>query len=124
MTGEVSEKKKLDVLRHAIGWGRESSRNHFVAGEGSDNCNACRALVAEGRMVEHRASDLTGGDPLFVATPAGRQWAEDNAPPPPKLTAGQKRYREYLKSNSDLSFFAWLERRQAVLKQERAAWSA
>lgn len=108
----ITDTKKLELLRHTTGWGRESNRNHFVAGEGSANCETCRALVAEGRMVEHRASDLTGGDPLFVATQAGREWLDANPPPKARLRPGQKRYRDYLASDSNVSFGQWLKQHQ------------
>lgn len=120
----ISDEQKLELIRHTIGWGRESNRNHFVAGEGSTNCDTCRALVAEGRMVEHKASDLTVGDPLFVATTAGREWAEANPPPKVRLRPGQRRYRDYLKSDSNLTFGDWLKARQAAQAAKRAVATA
>lgn len=120
----ITDAQKLDLLRHTIGWGRESNRNHFVAGEGSANCDICRALVNEGRMVEYAPSDLTGGDPLFLATPAGREWTAANAPPAPKLTPGQRRYRDYLKSDSNLAFGDWLKAHAAPKRRASAGATA
>lgn len=117
----VTDQQKLELLRHTIGWGGNANRNHFVAGDGSTNCDTCRALVAEGRMVEHQASDLTGGDPLFVATQAGRDWAAANPPPKARLKPGQKRYNDYLKSDSNLGFGDWLKLHQKAKKVAASA---
>ena len=66
--------KQVDVLRHALGLGRERTpyRNHFVTGPGSDDFDDCRALVAAGLMKEYRSSPLSGGNPIFAVTAAGR----------------------------------------------------
>lgn len=48
-------------------------RNHFVAG-GEDE-TTCRELVSLALMVEGRRSDLTGGDPVFFVTGAGKDIA-------------------------------------------------
>jgi hypothetical protein len=47
-------------------------------------------------MTEHKSSEITGGDPLFTVTDAGRIAMEKESPAPPKLTRSQKRYREFL----------------------------
>lgn len=69
--------RQLDVLRHSLGLderGRGSMyRNHFVAG-GEDE-TTCRELVSLALMVEGRRSDLTGGDPVFFVTGAGKDIA-------------------------------------------------
>lgn len=69
--------RQLDILRHSLGlddYGRgKMFRNHFVAG--GDDEVACRSCVAEGWMVEGRRSDLTGGDPVFFVTDAGKKLA-------------------------------------------------
>lgn len=69
----------LEILRHSIGLDERTGRgrayrNHFVAG-GKDEA-LCRELVAEGLMIEGRRSELTGGDPVFFVTKAGRVAAE------------------------------------------------
>jgi len=110
---QVTEQHKLELLRHTLGVGEggntPSSRNHFVAGEGSGDCETCRALVAEGLMREHRSSELTGGDPVFVATAQGKAWTQERRTPPPKLTSGQQRYRDYLATDDGRTFGEWLK---------------
>jgi hypothetical protein len=72
MTGISAE--GLDILRHSLGLDERGRgrmyRNHFCAG--GDDAVKCRALVAMGFMVEHPPTQLTGGDPLFVVTAAGK----------------------------------------------------
>lgn len=72
--------EQVDILRHSLGLrddGRGSAyRNHFVAG-GKDE-TTCRELVALGLMVEGRRSDMTGGDPVFFVTDAGKAVARGN----------------------------------------------
>jgi hypothetical protein len=67
----------LCILRHSLGLddnGRgRTYRNHFVAG--GDDLAKCRALVAEGLMVEHAGNDMTGRDPWFMVTDDGRAQA-------------------------------------------------
>ena len=79
-------------------------RNYYVGGE-----SQCRPLVTLGYMTEHRASDLTGGDPWFRVTEAGKSAMLSNSPTPPKLTASQCRYRRFLNADSGLSFHEWLK---------------
>ena len=42
---------------------------------------------------------LTGGDSLFRVTPQGIDFVALNSPTPPKLTRGQKRYRDFFRSH-------------------------
>lgn len=69
----------------------------------------CRELVSMGYMLEHAASPLTGGDPMFVVTRLGKRIMSEESPKPPKLTRGQRRYRAYLQSESDETFGEWLK---------------
>lgn len=98
----------LHILQHSLGLddygqGRQY-RNHFVTGPGSKDWDACRALVDAGLMVERPGSLLTGGDSVFIVTPAGIDFVALNSPPKPKLTRSQKRYRDYLNSECSGSF--------------------
>jgi hypothetical protein len=70
---EVSEKQR-DILQHALGIrpGRREYRNHFVTGPGSDDYSDCESLVAAGLMTKRPGNPLTGGDPVFHVTDAGR----------------------------------------------------
>jgi hypothetical protein len=89
---------QIQIIQHALGrdqYGRRTQphdfRNHYVGGE-----EECRPLVALGYMTEHKASEITGGDPLFTVTDAGRIAMEKESPVRPKLTRSQLRYREFL----------------------------
>jgi len=63
------------------------------------------ALVAAGLMTRHSGNALTGGCDVFGATNAGRATAVGT---PPKLSRSQQRYREYLRTDSNLPFIDWL----------------
>lgn len=100
---------QLSILRHSLGVGEDgcaaSYRNHFVTGEGGRDHALCMALVAAGLMTRHGGNALTGGSDVFGATNAGRVAAVGT---PPKLTPAQRRYREYLRTDSNLTFIEWL----------------
>jgi hypothetical protein len=102
----------LHILQHSLGldqYGRGSFyRNHFVTGEGSDDHPGCMALVAEGLMTRHAGSALTGEMDLFRVTEAGRAAVVEHSLAPPKLTAGQRRYRQWLNLDGAMSFGQWL----------------
>lgn len=75
-----------NILRHALGLssvGMKGSdreyRNYFVTGPGSTDYPHCEALVAAGLMTKHPGHALTGGDPMFVVTEAGREVARKPA---------------------------------------------
>lgn len=95
--------KMIHILQHSLGvdqYGRgEQYRNHFVTGEGSKDYPTCVLAVALGLMTMRPGTALTGGDDLFLVTPAGRQCMADNSPAPPKLTCSQRRYRAYLEAD-------------------------
>lgn len=100
---------QLSILRHALGVGEDgcapSYRNHFVTGEGGRDHALCMALVAAGLMTRYSGNALTGGSDVFGATNAGRIAAVGT---PPNLTPAQRRYKEYLRTDSNLSFIDWL----------------
>lgn len=106
----------LHVLQHALGrdergqsrHGRGDYRNHFCAGEGSEDFATCREAVAQGLMVEHPPSALSGGDSVFVVTDAGKAYVAEHSPPAPKLTRDQRRYRAWLDADCGLTFGEWL----------------
>jgi hypothetical protein len=52
----------------------------------------CRPLVALGYMEEFRASELTGGSPLFRVSEAGKAAVRSESPKPPKLSRSQRQY--------------------------------
>lgn len=107
--------RHLEILQHALGADRYGNhgghRNHFCAG-GEDE-KLCRELVAAGLMWNWEREWL----PYYncSVTEAGRQYIRDNSPAPPKLTRGQKRYREWL-NVADVfggTFGEWLKWRAA-----------
>lgn len=104
--------RDLHVLRHSLGINQagRSYRNHFCAGPGHHDYDTCSALVDRGFMQRHAARTISGGDEIFTVTAAGRQFVADNAPPPPKLTRGQRRYRAWLEADCGLEFGDWLKR--------------
>jgi hypothetical protein len=124
----LTMQKLLHILQHALGRdeygknpnGREDYRNHFCAGDGHVDFARCREAVAHGFMREHPPSVLSGGDHIFVVTDAGKAHVAANSRPEPKLTRGQRRYREYLDSSaadSGIRFGDWLRVRGADPKK-------
>lgn len=100
----------VHILQHSLGldrYGRgKSYRNHYCAG--GDDIAICRDMVARGLMAENRASELTGGSPLFTVTEAGRAYILEHRIDPPKLTRSQKRYRAFLDADCGMTFREWL----------------
>ena len=106
---------QLHILQHSLGLdqygqGRQF-RNHFVTGPGSKDYADCCALVEAGLMRNKGAGMLTGGDTCFVVTPAGTDFValeSPKRPPEPKRTRSQQRYRDFLASETSLSFAEWM----------------
>jgi hypothetical protein len=102
----------LHILQHSLGldgFGQGTLppyRRHFVAG-GKD-VDACRELVSLGYMTERDASEVSGGDPVFIVTKAGEAAVQRESPKPPRLTRGQERYRQWLDAATGVSFGEWL----------------
>lgn len=109
--------ERLHIVQHALGldeYGRRrrnSDRNHYVIGAGAPAHDECTAMVAEGLMQLWQASELTGGMDCFVVTDAGRSWAQNNSPAPPKVSRSQRRYLAWLDEDCDMKFGEWLKRR-------------
>jgi hypothetical protein len=111
----------LSVLQHALGrdefgknrYGRPDFRNHFCAG--GDDLPICREAAAQGLMVEHAPSDISGGCPVFVVTDAGKAYIAEHSPPPPKVSRGKARYLRWLHVSDAAgeTFGAWLKRETA-----------
>lgn len=115
--------EQLHILQHSIGVDKfgqgRMDRNHFCAG-GKD-VDLCRSLVVLGFMVERPASELTGGDPLFHVTQAGKNAVGNESPKPPKLTRGQRRYREFLSADTGRKFGEWLKDSAAFKRTNQEA---
>ena len=122
----------LAILQHAIGrdqYGIQRHnngvyhRNHYVADEGGDTIVVCRQAVADGLMIEHPSSAITGGAPLFRVTPKGVDYVALNSPSEPKVSRGKQRYLQWL-NESDYSgetFGAWMKRKSVERKAARLA---
>ena len=115
----------LEILQHALGRdqygiqqknGGVDYRNHFVASEGGDTIGSCREAVAQGLATEHKASDLTGGDPVFFVTDKGKEYVATNSPKPLKLSAGQIRYQKWLDLDNGEKFGDYLKRKSRERK--------
>jgi hypothetical protein len=109
---------QLHILQHALGldqYGQGTQyRNHYVCGPGHHGYDDCRALVSAGLMVERPPHELYGGDSCFTVTDAGKEAVLRESPDPPKLTRGQKRYREWLRADCGMKFGEWLRERSNV----------
>lgn len=102
--------KQLEILQHALGLDKygqgEMCRNHFCAGVRDED--VCRSLIEFGYMKQHPTTELF---PYFncSVTEAGKAAVLRESPKPPKLSRSQRRYREYLRADSGLSFREWLK---------------
>lgn len=69
---------QIELARHALGLpnrSRKSFRNHYVTGEGDPAYVNWCAMVEAGEARGKKASQLTGGDPLFWLTRKGAEAA-------------------------------------------------
>lgn len=108
---------QLQVLQHSLGcdeYGtpprRGGERNYYGTADDDPDCNE---LVALGYMTKHPPRSWTP-DIFFTVTDAGKQAMREASPKPPKVTAGQKRYKEYLSYSdcNDCTFREWLDIRK------------
>lgn len=109
----TTEERDLEILQHSLGldeYGRgREYRNHFATGPGSADFETCRSLAERGLMQDHGAGAMYGGSHCFTVTDAGRAFVREHSPTPPKLTASQRRYQDYLAEDGDLEFGEWLK---------------
>jgi hypothetical protein len=100
--------KQLDLLHHTLGVmpeRRESYRNHFVAGRGHHDQADLEAPEAAGLMTSGKAPAFCEpGDVVFRCTDAGRAYAIERLPQPPK----RSKWDDYYHSESSLTFAEWL----------------
>lgn len=95
---------RLHILQHALGlddYGRtragercpdETYRNRYVADDNAD----LAALVDAGLMQRHAPRAISGGDPIFVVTEAGRAYVRERSPRPPRVSRTRQRYLDWL----------------------------
>ena len=105
-------KAELQILQHALGLDQYAQgqmfRNHFCAG--GDDEITCRRLVDLGYMRVFAPNKSPYPYYNCTVTDAGKEAVVRESPKPPKLTRGQMRYREFLQSDSGVSFIEWLQR--------------
>jgi len=88
----------------------DSYRNYFEASDGHHDLPGLLALCEAGLMIEGKSPSFCHQDSrTFYVTQEGRAVAFETRPKPPKLTRGQRRYKAYLKSESDEKFGDWLK---------------
>ena len=106
----------LSILQHSLGvdeFGRgRQFRNHFVTDSTGHDGRLCLQLVAWGFMRDCGSrGELTGGMNLFVVTRAGQEAMQRDSPVPPpakKMTRSQRRYDDFLRADSGVSFREWI----------------
>ena len=108
-------KLQLQILQHSLGcdqYGRGcSSRNHFVTDESGRDGRTCLELVSLGLMSNDGPRELCGGMSVFHVTAEGKDVMRSQSPEPPpepKLTRSQRRYLEFIRADSGLSFREWM----------------
>lgn len=113
---------QLQILQHTLGldeYGRGTMyRNRFVTDAGGKDHPICMTLVDLGFMTRRANVELFGGADIFTVTEIGKRAAVAESPAPPKLTAGQQRYRAYLAADSCWSFGDWLKMKSRHRAQE------
>jgi len=106
-TADVTQ-QQLGLLHHTLGVTpkhRTPYRNHFVAGQGHHDLADLTALEEAGLMGRSPTPAFCDVDDLvFHVTEAGRAFAIENLPQPPKLT----KYGEYMDADYGHSFAEWL----------------
>lgn len=112
---------QLAVLHHTLGLRpnqRNAYRNHFVAGHGHHDTLHLEALVAAGLMARVKApAFLADGDEVFACTPAGKEYAEEHLPLPPKPT----KFDEFMDADTGHSFAEYLGIRKPEY-EHRGGW--
>lgn len=105
----------LQILQHTIGVDKynypKEKRNFFGTSPGSRDHGICIELVNAGLMRNNGSSQVFGDEVFFSVTPKGIDTVaiESEQPPEPvKMTAAQRRYKEYVRGGGGWSFCEWL----------------
>lgn len=97
---------QLQLMHHTLGVNPERLtpyRNFFVASPGHHDIDHLEVLVATGHMARgYRPAFLEDDDVVFQCTDAGRAYALDNLPHPPK----RSRFQEFLAYDGGYANFA------------------
>lgn len=114
-------KEQLGILQHSLGVDQFGQgplyRNHFVTDQDSTDGYLCESLCAYGLMIRDQnycGHSLVGGMDLYRVTEAGKRILFSQCPKPPKKTAGQLRYEEWLRLDgcTGETFGEWLKNRK------------
>lgn len=100
---------QLDLLWHTLGLRpdqRESYRNHFAASTGHHDYPDLVELERVGFMTSRPLAKEWGGGICFYVTDAGKAYAIENLPYPPKLSPAKRRYQDYLNADGCYENFA------------------
>lgn len=102
----------LHILQHSLGLDEFAKgswyRNRFVTEPTSSDGILCQELCSLGLMKDYGSNNLIGEMHTYCVTEKGMDECVKNSKAPPKLSRGQKRYKQYLKSDCGLSFIDWL----------------
>ena len=112
---------QLQILQHSLGLDQYGQgrmyRNYFCSGDGCDPDPHCKALVELGFMGIYRKRAFCENCTDYYVTEAGKKAMIAESPAPPKLTPGQKRYREWLECADcfpDWTFGDYLKNRKKL----------
>lgn len=104
----------LEILQHSAGmdqYGRRqqgTERNFFGTQPESSDGNLCEELVLLGLMYRDRVIAWAARETIYCVTKAGFDYIQEKSPSPPKQTASQRRYLEFLREDSGMTFHEWL----------------
>lgn len=106
-------KEERNILFHTLGLNYKaiSFRNHFVASKNHSDYKTLESLREKGFMkLGKNPSFCPDTDLLYHVTDNGKELAYvEKKKLTPELTRSQRRYRIYLRSESDEGFFNWLK---------------
>lgn len=109
--------RHLHILQHSLGLDEHGQgtpyRNHYATGPECDSYADCQALAALGLMKDHGKVAMWGNLHGFTVTDEGKVAVRLHSPKPPKLTRGQKLYREFLDADCSMEFGEYLRWRWA-----------
>ncbi len=104
---------QLHILQHSLGVDKYGQgkpyREHYCVGlDNAAMLADLRALVAQGWMREgHKINE--GRDQYFYVTQLGLSAMKAHSPTAPKVSRGEQRYRDYLRSECSMSFGEYLK---------------
>lgn len=123
--------EQLHIIQHSLGCDKFGQAKNRGADEGdgrhgyyrnryvSDPTPDLMALTESGFLKDYGAQSLMGGMHYFAVTREGVEAMIQQSPKPPKLTRGQKMYREFLSADCGMTFIEYLKWRHA--NRERIA---